>query len=92
MELCLGRGRWRVSKSSAPEAGGRGTGYPGQLARHLAAGVQRAFIWTTLSDIWSGFWVHSILGFFQLGLSWVRRNMPSHQLVRAQLSCAHACG
>lgn len=86
MELCLGRGRCRVSKGSASEGNEQGTGCPGQRAWHLAAGVQEAFIWTTLSDIRCDFWVDSILGFFQLGIfyhSLGQENQP----VRAQHSC-----
>jgi len=42
MELCQGRGRWRLGIGSAPEGGEHGTGCPGQWARPQAAVVQGA--------------------------------------------------
>ena len=43
MELCQGRGSWRLGTGSAPQGGGQGTGCPGLWVRPQASGVQEVF-------------------------------------------------
>ena len=56
MELCQGRGSWRLGTGSAPQGGGHGTGCPGQWAQPKCQSsrciLDNALRHRVLSDIW----------------------------------------